>query len=591
MNVFAHTRDKIVEAIEAETAAGGLPEGLNLDLVTAEPPRDAAHGDVATNAAMVLAKPAGMKPRDVADKLVARLVKMDGITVADVAGPGFINLRLDAAIWRNVVRYVLEAGVAFGNSTAGGGVPVNVEYVSANPTGPMHVGHARGAVFGDALAALLAKAGYAVTKEYYINDAGAQVDSLARAFHLRYLQALDLKSEDDFQAAVAAGEVEYAGDYLIDAAKALAARDGHKWANAPENEWLEPLRTFAVDAMMAMIRDDLEALGVAQDVFTSERALVEAGRVDTAIADLEKEGLVYTGVLEPPKGKKPDDWEPRPQMLFKATAFGDDIDRPFQKSDGTWTYFASDVAYHRDKFDRGFAEMIDVWGADHGGYVKRMQAGVKALSGGKGALDIKLCQLVKIFDKGEPVRMSKRAGTFVTLRDLIDAVGKDVVRFIMLTRKNDAPLDFDYAKVTEKSRDNPVFYVQYAHARIHSVMRHAAEAFSGSDLSDAALAQADLSLCGDDDELALMRMVAAWPRTIEAAAQSHEPHRIAFYLYDLASQLHALWNRGNENAELRFLLPEDEATTRARLALVRAVAVVIASGLDVFGVTPVEEMR
>lgn len=591
MNVFAHTKEKIVAAVEAEIAAGGLPDGLNLKPITAEPPREAAHGDVATNAAMVLAKPAGMKPRDVAEKLVARLADMEGISAADIAGPGFINLRLDAGIWRDVVRHVLGTGVAFGNSSIGSDTPINVEYVSANPTGPMHVGHARGAVFGDALAALLSKAGYAVTKEYYINDAGAQVDSLARALHFRYLQALGLKSEEDFQAAVAAGDVEYAGDYLVDAAKALAEKDGHKWANASDSEWLEPLRTYAVDAMMDMIRDDLAALGVEQDVFTSERALVEAGRVDTAIADLEREGLVYTGVLEPPKGKKPDDWEPRPQMLFKSTEFGDDVDRPFQKSDGTWTYFASDVAYHRDKFDRGFAEMIDVWGADHGGYVKRMQAGVKALSGGNGELDIKLCQLVKIFDKGEPVRMSKRAGTFVTLRDLIDAVGKDVVRFIMLTRKNDAPLDFDYAKATEKSRDNPVFYVQYAHARIHSVMRHAAETFAGTDLSDAALAGADLALCGDDDELALMRMVAAWPRTVEAAAQSHEPHRLAFYLYDLASQLHALWNRGNENAELRFLLPDDKATTRARLALVRAVAVVIASGLEVFGVTPVEEMR
>ncbi len=591
MNVFATTRDKIIAAIEAEVAAGGLPDGLNIDPVTAEPPRDAAHGDVATNAAMVLAKPAGMKPRDVAEKLVSRLSETDEISEAEIAGPGFINLRLEASVWRDVVRHVLGAGVAFGDSTIGGETPVNVEYVSANPTGPMHVGHARGAVFGDALAALLDKAGFAVTKEYYINDAGAQVDSLARALHLRYLQALELKTEDDFQAAVAAGEVEYAGDYLIEAAQALVARDAHKWASVPDSEWLEPLRTFAVDAMMDMIRDDLAALGVEQDVFTSERTLVEAGRVDAAIAGLEKDGLVYTGVLEPPKGKKPDDWEPRPQMLFKSTEFGDDIDRPFQKSDGTWTYFASDVAYHRDKFDRGFAEMIDVWGADHGGYVKRMQAGVKALSGGEGTLDIKLCQLVKLFDNGEPVRMSKRAGTFVTLRDLIDAVGKDVVRFIMLTRKNDAPLDFDYAKVTEKSRDNPVFYVQYAHARIHSVMRHAAETFAGSDLSDAALAKTDLGLCGDDDELALMRMVAAWPRTVEAAAQAHEPHRLAFYLYDLASQLHALWNRGNENAELRFLLPDDEATTRARLALVRAVAVVIASGLQVFCVTPVKEMR
>ncbi len=591
MNVFTQIRDQILEAITAEVSAGGLPGGLNLDPITAEPPRDPSHGDIATNAAMVLAKPAAMKPRDIAEKLLSRLQAMAEIESAEIAGPGFINLKIDSQAWRNVIRHVLKTGTAFGDSALGADRPVNVEYVSANPTGPLHVGHARGAVFGDALASLLDKAGYAVTKEYYINDAGAQVDSLARALHFRYLQHLGKKSEADFDSAKDAGQVEYAGEYLIDVANALAERDGDKWVTGSEDDWLVPLREFAIDKMMAMIRDDLAALGIEQDVFTSERALVEGGRVEQAIADLEKDGLVYTGVLEPPKGKVPEDWEPRPQLLFKSSQFGDDTDRPFKKSDGTWTYFASDVAYHRDKFDRGFADMIDVWGADHGGYVKRMQAGVKALSGGKGALDIKLCQLVKIFDKGEPVRMSKRAGTFVTLRDLIDAVGRDVVRFIMLTRKNDAPLDFDYAKVTEKSRENPVFYVQYAHARVHSVMRHAHDTFADADLSDPALADANLSLCCDEDEIGVMRSVAAWPRTIEAAALSHEPHRIAFYLYDLASELHALWNRGNENAELRFLLPDDRERTRARLALVRAVAVVIASGLHVFGVTPVEEMR
>ena len=591
MNVFAEIRTKILSVIEAEIAAGGLPVGLKLGAITAEPPRDPSHGDVSTNAAMVLAKPAHMKPRDVAEKIVARLSNLDGITSADIAGPGFINLKLEPSNWQSVVREVLKTGIAFGGSTLRQGQPVNVEYVSANPTGPLHVGHARGAVFGDALAALLQKAGYAVTKEYYVNDAGAQVDSLARAVHFRYLVALGQKSEAEFDAAAEAGEVEYAGEYLKDAAAALAARDGDQWAGESEETWLVPVRTFAIEAMMDMIRDDLAALGIEQSVFTSERGLVEAGQVEVAIADLEKEGLVYTGVLEPPKGKVPDDWEPRPQLLFKSTEFGDDIDRPFKKSDGSWTYFASDVAYHRDKFDRGFADMIDVWGADHGGYVKRMQAGVKALSHGEGSLDVKLCQLVKLFDNGEPVRMSKRAGTFVTLRDLIDAVGKDVVRFIMLTRKNDAPLDFDFAKVTEKSKDNPVFYVQYAHARIHSVFRHASDVLPGVELSDSALAKADLSLCSDDDELAVMRMVASWPRIIEAAAITHEPHRIAFYLYDLASQLHALWNRGNENAELRFLLPDQPDTSVARLALVRSVAVVIASGLDVFGVEPAEEMR
>lgn len=591
MNVFSLTRAHIIEAIEAEIAAGGLPSELKLDAITAEPPRDASHGDVSTNAAMVLAKPAKMKPRDIAGKLVARLATVEDITAADIAGPGFINLRLATPLWLGVVRHVLDQGVAFGASTMGGGQKVNVEYVSTNPTGPLHVGHSRGAVFGDALSALLTKAGYDVTKEYYVNDAGAQVDALARALHFRYLEALGHKTAEDFAAAVEAGEVEYGGDYLKDAAQKLADQEGDKWAALPEQEWLAPVRDFAIAAMMDMIRDDLAALGVVQDVFTSERSLVEAGKVDAAIEDLEKEGLVYTGVLEPPKSKKPDDWEARPQLLFKSTDFGDDIDRPFKKSDGSWTYFATDVAYHRDKFDRGFAEMIDVWGADHGGYVKRMQAGVKALSNGKGALDVKICQMVKVLDNGEAVRMSKRAGTFVTLRDLIERVGKDVTRFIMLTRKNDAPLDFDFAKVTEKSRDNPVFYVQYAHARINSVFRQAKETFADADLSDAALAQTDLNLCTDEDELAIMRVLAAWPRTIEAAAQSHEPHRLAFYLYDLAAQLHALWNRGNENAELRFLLPDQPDKSMARLALVRSVALVIASGLEVFGVEPVEEMR
>ncbi|MEQ9444606.1 MAG: arginine--tRNA ligase [Rhodospirillaceae bacterium] len=591
MNVFAEIRTKILSVIEAEIAAGGLPVGLKLGAITAEPPRDPSHGDVSTNAAMVLAKPAHMKPRDVAEKIVARLSNLDGITSADIAGPGFINLKLEPSNWQSVVREVLKTGIVFGGSTLGQGQPVNVEYVSANPTGPLHVGHARGAVFGDALAALLQKAGYAVTKEYYVNDAGAQVDSLARAVHFRYLVALGQKSEAEFDAAAEAGEVEYAGEYLKDAAAALAARDGDKWAEVPEETWLVPVRTFAIEAMMDMIRDDLAALGIEQDVFTSERSLAAANKVQEAVDFLDSEGLVYTGTLPPPRGKTPEDWEPRPLLLFRSEKFGDDIDRPLKKSNGMWTYFAGDTAYHKDKVDRGFSDMINVWGADHVGDVKRVVAATTALTQGKGKLDVKLCQLVKLFDNGEPVRMSKRAGTFVTLRDLIDAVGKDVVRFIMLTRKNDAPLDFDFAKVTEKSKDNPVFYVQYAHARIHSVFRHASDVLPGVELSDSALAKADLSLCSDDDELAVMRMVASWPRIIEAAAIAHEPHRIAFYLYDLASQLHALWNRGNENAELRFLLPDQPDTSVARLALVRSVAVVIASGLDVFGVEPAEEMR
>ena len=591
MNVFSLVRNQIHTVIEHAAQDGVLPKDLKTDAITAEAPRDAAHGDIATNAAMVLAKQAGRKPRDLADCLVPYLQKLDEIVSVDVAGPGFINLKLSGAVWHDVIRQVLSAGTHFGDSTLGTDTPVNVEYVSANPTGPMHVGHARGAVFGDALAALLSKVGYAVTKEYYINDAGAQVDALARALHYRYLVHLGVKSEEDFNAAVEAGDVEYAGEYLKEAGQALAQRDGDQWANLPENDWLVPVRDFAIDAMMDMIRDDLAALGVEQDVFASEQAMMRGGGVDRAIADLEKDGLVYTGVLEPPKGKKPDDWEPRPQLLFKASEFGDDTDRPFKKSDGSWTYFASDVAYHRDKIDRGFTDMINVWGADHGGYVKRMQAAVKALSKGKGNLDIKLCQMVKVFDKGEPVRMSKRAGTFVTLRDLIDAVGKDVVRFIMLTRKNDAPLDFDYAKVTERSRDNPVFYVQYAHARVNSVFRLAREVFSEVQVSDSNLATADFNLCSDPAEEALMKTIAAWPRTVEAAAEAHEPHRLAFYLYDLAAEFHALWNRGNENADMRFLIADDPGRSLARLALVRAVSLVIASGLHVFGVQPVEEMR
>ena len=591
MNVFSLLKERIVDVIDGASGDGLIPKGLNTDAVTVEAPRNPAHGHVANNAPMVLSNQAGMKPRDLADILVPRLKDLDEVISVDVAGPGFLNFTLSDSVWHGVVKQVLEQGTAYGDSTIGQGMPINVEYVSANPTGPLHVGHARGAVYGDALAALLAKTGYKVTKEYYINDSGAQVDSLARALHFRYLECLGHKSADDFSAAVETGALEYAGAYLKDAAAALADRDGDKWVELSQEEWLPPVREFAIDAMMDLIRDDLAALGVEQSVFTSEKDLVNAGRVEDAISGLETDGLVYTGVLEPPKGNKPDDWEPRPQLLFKASEFGDDTDRPFKKSNGTWTYFASDVAYHRDKYDRGFAEMIDVWGADHGGYIKRMQAAVKALSGGKGSLDIKLCQLVKIFDKGEPVRMSKRAGTFITLRDLIDAVGRDVVRFIMLTRKNDAPLDFDYAKVTEKSRDNPVFYVQYAHARVKSVFRHAADAFPNLSLTDSALAKADLSLCSDADELAMMRAVAVWPRIVESAAQAHEPHRLAFFLDDLAAQFHALWNRGNENAELRFLLPGDPQRSLARLALVRSVALVIASGLDVFGVQPVEEMR
>jgi len=577
MNLFTHFRDQIVGLIDELVGTGELPDGLDLARITVEPPRDPSHGDITTNAAMVLAKPAQKNPREIAGLLVAKLEGLDGVTGVEIAGPGFLNMRLSDAFWHARLGDILDAGVAFGDSQRGAGRKVNVEYVSANPTGPMHVGHARGAVFGDALAALLDKAGYAVTREYYVNDAGAQVDVLARSLHLRYREAL---GED----IGAIPEGLYPGDYLVPAGKTLADRDGDKWKDADESAWLPEIKNFAIDAMMDMIREDLAAMGVKHDKFTSERTLVQGGKVDEALAFLKDQGLIYEGVLEPPKGKLPDDWEEREQTLFKASQFGDDVDRPVAKSDGSWTYFATDMAYHLDKFRRGYADMIDVWGADHGGYVKRMQAAIKALTGGEGALDVKLCQMVSLLDHGEPVKMSKRAGTFVTLRDVVDQVGKDVVRFIMLTRKNDAGLDFDFAKVTEQSKDNPVFYVQYAHARVHSVMRMAA-------YEEAKIKNADLGKLSSEPELSLIKLLSQWPRIIESAAQAHEPHRVAFYLGDVAAEFHGLWNKGKDNTALRFIIEDDVDLTAARLAMIRGVAHVIASGLKVFGVTPVEEMR
>jgi arginyl-tRNA synthetase len=592
MNIFADLKSRIDGVLNTLAAEGVLPAGLDLTRVAAEPPREAGHGDVTTNAAMVLAKPAGKNPKELAALLAERLKTLPDVTAAEVAGPGFINLKLNDDIWRGALREVLAEGASYGDGQAGQGEIVNVEYVSANPTGPMHVGHARGAVVGDALARLLAKAGFKVTKEYYINDAGGQVDHVARALRARYLQTLGKLSEDDVQGMLARKEIMYGGAYLIPVAEKLVARDADKWAKTDDEKvWIPPLRDFTVAYMMEAVKEDLAALGVQHDIFSSEKALVEAGKVDAALKYLEDQGLTYTGVLEPPKGKTPDDWEPRPQFLFKATQFGDEVDRPVKKSDGSWTYFAGDIAYHKDKVDRGFYNLINVWGADHGGYVKRVQAALKALTAGKGKLDVQLAQMVRVLNNGEPVKMSKRAGTFVTLRDLIDEVGKDVVRFIMLTRKNDAPLDFDYAKVMEKSRENPVFYVQYAHARGRSVFRHAAEMFADADLSDNGLAKADLARLKDPDEIGVLRMIANWPRTVESAAVAHEPHRIAFYMYDLASAFHALWNKGNDAAELRFLQAADQNVSLARLALVRGVGLVIASGLAVFGVEPVEEMR
>jgi arginyl-tRNA synthetase len=580
MNLFADIRGLVIDCLDAMVADGVLPEGLEMRAVSVEPPRDAAHGDMATNAAMVLAKPAKMNPRAIADALAAKLLDDNRIAVAEVAGPGFLNLRLVADVWQGVVKSALT-DVTFGQSILGENQKMMVEYVSANPTGPLHVGHTRGAVFGDALASLLAYAGYDVTREYYINDGGAQVDVLARSVYLRYQEAHGQE--------VAFEDGTYPGDYLIPVGEALKDRVGDAYLGKGEDVWLTEIREFASEAMMDLIRADLAALGVVMDSFYSEKSLYGTGRIEAAIKELDDKGLIYRGTLEPPKGKMPDDWEPREQTLFKSTAHGDDVDRPVQKSDGAWTYFAPDIAYHYDKVDRGFDQLIDVFGADHGGYVKRMKAAVSALSDGKVSLDVKLTQLVKLYKNGEPFKMSKRAGTFVTLRDVVDAVGRDVTRFHMLTRKNDAPLDFDFDKVTEQSKDNPVFYVQYANARVNSVLSKAREA--GIAVDDATLAQADLTNIGHEAELAVAKKLAEWPRLVEIAAKGHEPHRIAFYLYDLASEFHGLWNKGNDDLSLRFLQDGDNATTQAKIALIRSVSVVIAAGLGILGVTPAEEMR
>ncbi|SNX70464.1 arginyl-tRNA synthetase [Cereibacter ovatus] len=580
MNLFTEIRNLVTAELGAMTAAGDLPAGLDLSAVTVEPPRDPAHGDMATNAAMVLAKPAGKPPRAIAEVLAARLAADPRLAGAEVAGPGFLNLRLKPAVWQGLVADVLGQGADYGRSSIGAGQKVNVEFVSANPTGPMHVGHVRGAVVGDALARLLAFAGWNVTREYYINDGGAQVDVLARSAFERYREAHGLEPE--------IREGLYPGDYLIPVGEALKAKYGASLLDQPEAVWLADVRDFAAGMMMQMIREDLAALGVTMDVYSSEKALYGTGKIEAALARLEGMGLIYEGVLEPPKGKLPEDWEPREQTLFRSTAHGDDVDRPVKKSDGSWTYFAPDIAYHYDKVTRGFDQLIDIFGADHGGYVKRMKAAVAALSDGRVPLDVKLIQLVKLWKNGEPFKMSKRAGTYVTLRDVVEQVGADVTRFVMLTRKNDAALDFDFDKVLEQSKENPVFYVQYANARINSVLRKAREA--GIDVSDAALAAADLARLDHPAELSLIGKLAEWPRLVEIAARTNEPHRVAFYLHELASDLHGLWNRGNDEPGLRFL-QDDSATSQAKIALARAVGVVICAGLGILGVTPVEEMR
>lgn len=587
MNVFAEFTARVRAAIQrlGWTAADG--SALDLSRVTVEPPRDAAHGDLATNAAMVLAKVAGRQPRQLAIELMGALAADADVAETEVAGPGFINLRLKPEFWGKLLGAILAAGGDYGRSTLGGGAAINVEYVSANPTGPMHVGHCRGAVVGDAIASLLAFAGWKVSREYYINDAGAQVDVLGRSAFHRYREALG-------HDVGAVPEGLYPGDYLRPVGVALAATWGERLMAMPEAEWLPVTRKAAIDAMMDMIRDDLAVLNVRHDVFFSEKSLQtapEGDRVRAAIEALRARGLIYEGRLAPPKGQLPDDWEDREQTLFRSTEFGDDVDRALIKSDGSYTYFASDIAYHYDKYRRGYAQQVDIWGADHGGYVKRMQAAVKAITGGEGALEVRLCQLVKLYRAGEPVKMSKRSGDFVTLRDVVEEVGRDSVRFMMLYRKSDAPLDFDFAKVTEQSKDNPVFYVQYAHARIKSVFNQAREQIVDLDTSPAALAAAPFERLGDVAELALIKRMAEWPRLAESAAATQEPHRVAFYLNDLAGDFHGLWNRGKDLPQLRFINADDRLSTLARLALIHAVANVLATGLGLLGASAPDEMR
>ncbi|MBR1143876.1 arginine--tRNA ligase [Bradyrhizobium sp. AUGA SZCCT0431] len=589
-HLFADVLARVHRICAALAAEENWPAGIDFSRVVVEPPRDASHGDMATNAAMVLAKEAKAKPRDLADKFAEKLRADDLIASVEVAGPGFINLALKPEVWADALRTVLREGAAYGASAIGKAEKVNVEYVSANPTGPMHVGHCRGAVFGDALCSLLQFAGYDVTREYYINDAGAQVDVLGRSAYLRYREAL---GED----IGAIPEGLYPGDYLVPVGQALAAEYGDKLKAMSENAWLPIVRLKAIDMMMDMIKTDLAALHIKHDVFFSERSLIESGnnKVTETIDYLRSKGDVYEGRLAPPKGKVVDDYEDREQTLFRATAFGDDVDRPLIKSDGAYTYFASDIANHKNKFDRGFTNLIDVFGADHGGYIKRMQAAVKAVTSGKAALDVKIVQLVKLLRDGEPVKMSKRSGEFVTLREVVDEVGSDAVRFMMLFRKNDAVLDFDLAKVIEQSKDNAVFYVQYGHARGHSIFKNARELVPDLPESDSAraayLGDAAVERLTDPAELSLLKQLALYPRMIEAAAVAHEPHRIAFYLYDLASEFHALWTRGRDLPYLRFIITNDAEITRARLAMVQGVVSVLASGLAVLGVHAPTEMR
>ena len=584
MNVFEFVRGQIVAVVAGLIERGELRNVADLSKIVVEPPKDTSHGDMATNVALVLSKEAGISPRELADVLVPLILKIDGVSHAAIAGPGFINLMLDDTLYHDVLKNILASGPEFGQSQVGQGEAVNVEYVSANPTGPLHVGHGRGAVFGDALASLLGSANYRVVREYYINDAGAQVDVLARSAFLRYCEALGQEI----------GEIPdglYPGDYLKPVGSALAASYGDRLTRLPESDWLDIVRSKALEMMLDLIKEDLAALGIRHDLFFSERSLAlgENDVIRATIDDMIRRDLVYQGRLLPPKGAPVEDWEDREQTLFRATDFGDDVDRPLLKSDGSYTYFAADIAYHRSKFDRGFSNMIDVWGADHSGYIKRMTAAVKAVTGGKAALDVKICQLVRLLRDGQPVKMSKRSGDFVTLREVVDEVGADAVRFMMLFRKNDASLDFDLSKVVEQSKENPVFYVQYAHARCCSIRRQAENFFHRDDLGD--LHTSDFNQLGDVSEKTVIRRLSQYPRLIEAAALAHEPHRIAFYLYDLAADFHSLWNRGKDDPGMRFIIEDNKVVSLARLGLVESVKFVIASGLGVLGVSAPQEMR
>ena len=581
MDLFAEIYDLVLDALGSMQSENILPKNIDFKNVTVELPRDSLHGDMSTNAAMVLAKQANLKPREIAGILIEKLKSDARISTIEVAGPGFLNLTLKKAIWLDLIPQIIRLKTDFGKSLIGGSKKVNIEFVSANPTGPLHVGHTRGAVFGDALANLLDFAGYDVTREYYINDGGAQVDVLARSAHLRYLEANGISVEF--------ADGTYPGDYLIPIGASLKASFGDTFVNAPESKWLPKFREHSVAAMMRLIRLDLSSLGIRMDIFYSEKSLYGTGRIEAALDDLNSKGLIYQGVLEAPKGKLPEDWEPRTQTLFKSSQYGDDVDRPIKKSDDTWTYFAPDIAYHYDKITRKYEHLIDIFGADHGGYVKRMKAAVMALSDDTVSLDIKLCQLVRLYKNGEPFKMSKRAGNFVQLRDLVEQVGSDVTRFVMLTRKNDAPLDFDFDKVLEQSRDNPVFYVQYAYARIHSVLTKSKKV--NIDVSDETLILADMHLLGHESELNIVRKICEWPRLIELAAKHNEPHRIAFYLYELASEFHAFWSKGRDTPSLRFIDEENVDHSHAKIAIARSVAIVISNGLGILGVKPMEEMR